>query len=256
MDLAKSHELAIPPTVPEWVRSRADVEVCGVVEDRLPCADGFSYDAEVRYRWRFPSRPSGEQAGMESDVRSFVLARVGDLARAGSVLRSGMVESTVNAVLRNVLPARVGTATVMAAHVHLTTDAQSQALAQELDLAILNAWRESVERKRAKHRVEFFRDEILKDPASARLYLLLASPMTAGVLSRQEEVERLVEAVVAWHPDRRSIQLNGLLQELFANQSAVVVEEFLEDFRVILRRHRQDLVEQFDAIDFSLPGAG
>lgn len=222
----------------------------------MPCADGFSYDAEVHYRWRSSSRPLDGQAGMESAVRCFVLARVGDLTRDGSVLRSGMVESSVNTVLSTVLPACVGTATVMAAHVCLTADAQSLALAQELDLAIFNAWRESVERKRAKHRVEFFRDEILKDPASARLYLLLASPMTSGVVGRQEEVERLVEAVVAWRPDRRSIQLSGLLQGLFANQPKAVVEEFLEDFRVILRRHRQDLVEQFDAIDFSSPGAG
>lgn len=226
----------------------------GTVKDRVPCADGFSFDAEVNYVWKFHSRLVNGAAGLEAAVRSYLLDWLEDLTKDGSVLRSEMIESRVNSEIRRALPVCVGPATVTAAQTVLTVDAESEEVARELDLAYVRQRREAVEQRRAKERIEFFRTEIFKDPASARLYLLLESPITAGVISRQDEIERLVDAVAAWHPYNRWIQLTDLFRQFFADQPITAVEAVVRDFREILSlHHRDDLVAEFDKIDFSFP---
>lgn len=235
-------------------RNRAVVVQSGTVQDRLPCADGFSFDAEVNYVWKFRGRLDDETTGLEAVVRSHILHWLGELTRSGSVLRSEMIESKVNSEFRHALPVFVESATVMAARAVLRVDQESEEIARELDLAYVRERREAVDRRRAKERVEFFRSEILKDPASARLYLLLESPITAGVINRQDEVERLVDAVAAWHPYNQWVHLTALLREFFADQPITAVEAVVRDFREILSlHHRDDLVAEFDKIDFSFP---
>jgi len=235
-------------------RNRTVVVQSGTVKDRLPCADGFSFDAEVNYVWKFRRRSDDEAAGLEAVVRSHILQWLGELTKGGSVLRSEMIESKVNSEFRHALPAFVGSATVMAVRAVLRVDQESEEVARELDLAYVCERREALDRRRAKERIEFFRSEILKDPASARLYLLLESPITAGVISRQEEVERLVDAVAAWHPYNRWVHLTSLFREFFADQPVTAVEAVVRDFREILSlHHRDDLVAEFDKIDFSFP---
>jgi len=233
-------------------RKHADLVLHGVLKDALPSADGFVFDAELEYTWQIPGELEAAAMGLEPAVQLLILGEAERLTGDTSVLRSNVAESRLNSELHRLMPARAGVATITGARARLTVNAASEDAARELILTQARTRREEADRNRARERVEFFRNEILKDPASARLYLLLESPMTSGTATTQAEIDRLVEEVAAWHPTNRWIQVTALLRELFDNQPATAREALVRDFRELLSLHqRDDLATKFAKIEFS-----
>ncbi|WP_244317520.1 hypothetical protein [Streptomyces bauhiniae] len=141
-----------------------------------------------------------------------------------SVTRLHAAEQDVAAVLHDRLPLR-GDVVVKAVTVSLRVDDDVVAAARRKEQTRYDYELDELERRQARARMEFLRDELLVDPSSARLYSLLQlSPRLGGPLPSSDPDE-LVREVHRWHPTSRWV----LIAQTLHTFSERVTEDQAED---------------------------
>ncbi|MEU4643010.1 hypothetical protein [Micromonospora sp. NPDC023814] len=91
---------------------------------------------------------------------------------------------------------------------------------------------DSLVRQQAKARVEFVRNEVLSDPATARLYLLLSADALGGKGVQKEALEGLLEEASWWTPQNRWLVIARMVHKYVAGMSSEKSAELVKAFSV------------------------
>ncbi|NML55506.1 hypothetical protein HHL19_36115 [Streptomyces sp. R302] len=124
------------------------------------------------------------------------------LASQRSVLRCEATEQDINHELRHRLPWTIDGVEIMWAAVTVSADEHARTCAERI--ARLRSEEELAElaRDQLSARIRFMQDEILRTPATARLYLMLEQ--AGQELPPGTDVDALVKAVQQWHSRGRA----------------------------------------------------
>jgi hypothetical protein len=188
-----------------------------VLMDRLEAADELWFDADVRIvcRRRRQSPTSGSPASTPKDlIREIAEGET----RRFSVLRAGAAEGRANSALWTRLPFRHGRFEILEATISLSVGQAVVRVGEDLAVAQAGLLVDLAERRRAQARVEFLRDQVLHDPATAKLYLLFESRMLSGVAVSAEEIASLVKEVAKWNPTGKWMRVSELVLEFLEGQ--------------------------------------
>jgi hypothetical protein len=194
--------------------------------------DGLGFTADFRLLWR----PSGRTAAndlLASHAGRLVRMLAEPIAGTGNVLRPQAVEQDISDRLLHQLPLRDDDVLVSWARVIVSVDPDTARVAEQL-------LRERQQARLAEHaqhqteaRMAFMRSQILRDPASARIYLLLDNSAQHGVLPPGAAVDELVREVQQWHPESRWVVIAQLLHTFLGKLTPGDAEELLKTLRAL-----------------------
>lgn len=214
---------------PGWVQEFHDV---------LAGAEpGMEFTALFRVEWCRPSTAPATRAGAaEACLEIRKLAE--ELATQRSVLRLHTTEQDINHALARKMPLHTDTADVTWAQVSLTVDEQTQQAAHRLAQLRHEIELDALARKQTRARIQFLYDEVLRDPAAARIYLMLENSARIGDLPPDLDVDRVVREIQQWHPTSKWVVtaqlLHTFVEKLSANGDA---DDLLRDLRFVFSDH-------------------
>ncbi|WP_018547280.1 hypothetical protein [Streptomyces sp. LaPpAH-108] len=211
---------------------------------------GLAFEVSARVEWRWSRRgPAPADAPLIAGqlARQLVEKTLGEW----SVLRPHAAEQDLAAVLRDAVPLG-GDVTVTGVTAALHADAPVVAAARRKQQTRHACELDELERRQARARMEFLRDELLADPSSARLYTLLPpSPRLGGPLPGTDpaELDELVRQVHRWHPESRWVVIAQVLQVYGERITEAAVQDHLKILRAMLAaRGHHDLAAQVAAV--------
>ncbi|MGV9340330.1 hypothetical protein [Streptomyces sp. NPDC003688] len=171
---------------------------------------GLAFEVSVRVEWHWSKRGP---APADAPRIAAHLARqlVEKTMKESSVLRPDAAEQDLAAVLRDKVPLG-GDVTVTAVTASLHVDAPVVAAARRKQQTRHAYELDELERRQARARMEFLRDELLADPSSARLYTLLPPSPRLGGPPPGADLDTLVHEAHRWHPESRWVVIAQVLQ--------------------------------------------
>ncbi|WP_405748769.1 hypothetical protein OG232_02475 [Streptomyces sp. NBC_01411] len=147
---------------------------------------------------------------------------------AASVLRMHAAEQDLVAALRDELPLRSDSVTVLAVSVSLRAEEHVLAAARRRERAQHELDLDDIDRRQARARMEFLRDELLADPSSTRLYSLLQLSPRLGGPPPGSDPDELVRQVHQWHPRSRWVLVAQTLQTFLDRLSEDNAQDLLK----------------------------
>ncbi|GLF96980.1 hypothetical protein [Streptomyces yaizuensis] len=171
---------------------------------------GMGFTAHFRVEWRRPSTVTATRASAV-EACGLVRALVEGVAAGCSVLRPAATEQDINGVLARKMPLRTDTAEVTWAQVSLTVDEQTRHAAHRLAQIRHEIELDALARKQTLARINFLYDEVLRDPAAARIYLMLEHSARIGDLPTDLDLDRVVREIQQWHPSSKWVVTAQLL---------------------------------------------
>lgn len=194
--------------------------------------DGLGFTADFRLLWRPVGRaPANDLLASHASRLVRVLAE--PIARAGNVLRPQAVEQDISDRLLHQLPLRDDAVLVPWARVIVSVDPGTACVAEQLLHERQQAGLAEHARHQAAARIAFMRSQILRDPASARIYLLLDNSAQHGVLPPGADIDELVREVQQWHPESRWVVIAQLLHTFIGKLTPADAEELLKTLRAL-----------------------
>lgn len=210
---------------------------------------GLSFDAVIRVEWRHspqgPINPDARHAASRA-ARLLVEKQLG----SESVLRVAAAEQELAAALCDQLPFTCDGVELLNISATLRVDDDAAESARLRERARHEFELDEMDRRQARARVEFLRNELLADPSAARLYALIQSSPRLGGPPEGSDPEELVRQIHEWHPDSRWVLVAHTLHT-FINK---LTEDNARDFLKILGSamttlgHRQ-LAEEISAAE-------
>jgi hypothetical protein len=225
------------PTQPEgWVREFRD------------CLDssqaGLAFSASFRVEWRRTNEEPPERFTADIACR-LVRVLAEPVALGQSVLRPEATAQDINHQLRHRLPLQADGVEVTWAHVSLSVDEATRTTAQRITQARQELELDALARRQVLARVNFMYDEILRTPASARIYLLLEHHVRVGALPPDLDVDRVIREVQQWHPESKWVVTAQLLHAFIAKLTAADADDLLGTLRsLFLDYGEKELAEQ------------
>ncbi|WP_326755240.1 hypothetical protein OH738_09945 [Streptomyces hirsutus] len=128
------------------------------------------------------------------------------------VLRLHAAEQDLAAALHDELPLRNDDVTVLAVTVSLRVEEHVVDAARQRQRARHELELDEMDRRQARARMEFLRNELLADPSSARLYSLLHLSPRLGGPPPGSDPDELVRQIHQWHPESRWVLVAQTLQ--------------------------------------------
>ncbi|MGW4441398.1 hypothetical protein [Streptomyces sp. NPDC004682] len=189
---------------------------------------GLAFEVSVRVEWTWTKRGPAPADAPRVAGR---LARqlVEKTLHESSVLRPDAAGQDLAVVLRDEVPLG-GEVTVTGVTTSVHVDAAVVAAARRKQRTRHACELDELERRQARARMEFLRDELLADPSAARLYTLLPpSPRLGGPLPGTD-LDALVREAHRWHPESRWVVTAQVLHT-FAER---VTEDTAQDLLKIL----------------------
>lgn len=218
--------------------------------DRLADADGFVFNADVRFAWLASRRPDAATA--PTDVLQKVAERE---AACHSVLRPHVAEHGLNAAIWARLPIRGEGSEIVDAVVRLDVTDESVRAAERMKLARAELEIDRIERRRVQERIEFLREYVLRDPVAAKLYLLLDTNLASGTANAKEELIGLVQEIADWNPNGRWLRISEVVLEFVKGRPPADLDNALRDFCHLMELHQEtDLANRLRRLG-EAPGA-
>ena len=214
---------------PRRIRGAAEpLPVLSIVfHDRLPSRDaGAGFEAAFRIHWRTKVPDSAEEL-LGWPAGRLVRSRADAVLRDWSVLRLAAAEHELAAVLADELPTPVSGGEVLDASVRLSAQGYAVQAAQEQEQARSEWALDEQARRRARANYRFLMDEVLADPASARLYPLLGQDSRRPLLPTGDELAAILQDVDRWRPDNQWVALAQVLHEWVCRLDQDGAEELL-----------------------------
>lgn len=188
--------------------------------DQLDSKDsGWTFAAHIRLSWSH-----GEPWSAPGVSHLLAAQRVREIAEREatkvSVLRPDAAQQDVNCALAATFPAMAGSISINYARASLSVDDQT--------LQSVQRWKQEQEefelqrlrQERLSAQMRFMRDEVLRDPAAARVYWLVENISSSDVLSQQGQLDDLVRQVNLWQPENRWTVVAQLLHEFIGQLSS------------------------------------
>jgi len=218
-----------------------------VFHDRPGSRDaGLSFDAVIRVEWRHsphgPTNPDARHAASRA-ARLLVEKQLA----SESVLRVAAAEQELAAALRDQLPLLRDGFELLNASVTLRVDDDAAEGARLMERARHEFELDEMDRRQARARVEFLRNELLANPSAARLYTLIQRSSRLGGPPEGSDPEELVRQIHQWHPDSRWVLVARTLHA-FINR---LTDDNARDFLKILRSAMTTLGHQQFAEEIS-----
>lgn len=175
------------------------------------------------------SQPSEDPAVSEAAV--WVRSAASEITAKSSVLHRHGAQHELNAGLSRVVPQQFGEHRVTAVTIALAVSPDAHQAALDLEQARREAALDELARKQIAATMRFVRDECLRDPASARLFLMLNASPRLGVFPNADQADSLIEEVVRWHPEALWVQIAKTLDSVVTGLPPTQVEELLRLLR-------------------------
>ncbi|MEW2131731.1 hypothetical protein [Streptomyces sp. NPDC005435] len=187
---------------------------------------GLAFEVSARVEWHWSKRgPAPADAPRVAGrlVRRFIEKTLNE----SSVLRPHAAEQDLAAVLREEVPLG-DDVTVTAVTASVRVDDAVVAAARRRQQTLHACELDELERRQARARMEFLRDELLADPSSALLYSLLPpSPRLGGPLPGAD-LDKLVDDAHRWHPESRWVVTARVLQTFGERITEDTAEDLLK----------------------------
>lgn len=230
-----------------WWR-RANRERLLDFQDLLDSAqEGLAFSVGFRIQWR-PARKAPDSDLLEARAGRLVRMPAEALARSGSVLRPQALEQDVNDQLLGLLPLRGEDVLVFGARVAVSVDSATLRIGEQLAQAQLQADLDNLSRRQIAARMAFMRSQVLQDPASARIYLLVESSVRHGVLPPGADIDEIVRQVHQWHPQSRWVVTAQLLHAFVGGLTPADTDDLVNTLQSLFGMYgRHDLAEQLPA---------
>ncbi|MFF3290884.1 hypothetical protein [Streptomyces sp. NPDC003023] len=217
-----------------WVREFSDL--------LHSCDEGLHFTAAFRVEWQ---RPADGAVGPASpgDAGRPVRLLAESLASQRSILRYEATEQDINHELRRRLPWTIDGVEIVWANVTLSIDEHARTCAARI--ARLRSEEELAElaRHQVSARIRFMQEEILRTPATARLYLMLEQ--AGQELPSGTDVDALVKAVQQWHPQAQWVVVAQLLHTFLGNLNPRDAGDLLGTLRALFLEYgEKELAEQ------------
>ncbi|MFD9374594.1 hypothetical protein ACFWBH_03475 [Streptomyces sp. NPDC059999] len=187
---------------------------------------GMGFTAHFRVEWRRPSAAPVVRASA-AEVCGQVRALAEGVAAGHSVLRPAATEQDINGALARKMPLRTETAEVTWAQVSLTVDEQTRQAAHRLAHIHHEIELDALARKQTLARINFLYDEVLRDPAAARIYLMLEHSARIGDLPADLDLDRVVREIQQWHPTSKWVVTAQLLHTFTENLTTGDADDLL-----------------------------
>jgi len=213
--------------------------------DQLPSQDDhLAFSARVRLEWSVEDPP--QAAGISNLIAARHVRQLVEQAAANSsVLRMPAAEQDMNLVLVASLPCSIDGVRVHRAQVRLEVDDGTLEAARRLQLSRHDQALDSLHQERLRARMRFMRAEALRDPAAARLYLLLEHPNHPNPVAQTKALEELVEQVNLWSKQDRWITVAQLLQQFIESLPDSRRDRLIDQLgKVFVEYGRSDLAAQ------------
>ncbi|MET8345908.1 hypothetical protein [Streptomyces microflavus] len=219
-----------------WVREFRDL-----LDSNEP---GLTFDATIRVEWRRQEGGPGSTTAYEDAGRA-VRHIAESLASQRSVLRWEATEQDINHDLRRLLPWCTEGIEILRAQVTLHVDDHTHATAQRIAQLKREETLEELARRQTAARVRFMQDEILRTPATARLYLLLEQTAHHGYLPPGVDADQIVRDVQQWHPKAQWVAVAQLLHTFLGKLTEKDAGDLLRTLHVLFLEYGQkELAEQ------------
>lgn len=205
---------------------------------------GLAFTAVIRLEWRrigtsLPAHTS------RSEARRAVRVLAEQVAKQHSVLRPEATEQDINHELTHRVPLRPQGAEVTWARVTLAVDSETRRYALRTAEARREMELDMLTRRQTLDRVSFMYDEILRSPASARIYLMLENSARLGALPPDMDVDTVVREVQQWHPESKWVVVAQLLHTFVSRLSPADANDLLHDLRALFLDHgEKELAEK------------
>jgi len=178
------------------------------------------------------------------------------LARC-DVLRPAAAEQDVNLELELRLPREGPGVMVTRAFITVCVDDDTTASAERLARARQNAKADAVERDRLRARMAFFEEEVLRDQASVRLFLLAEGigQGKAGTSPSASDIQDAADEVRQWSRKNKWVDTAKILHEHFDSLPDDSLLALLATLRDSIKDHdNQRLLDRFNDIHGSHGG--
>jgi len=221
----------------------------GPFSDRIPDRDGFSFGVE--YHVAVPGTDAGSP--YENQIACAIVRTIVEPALARcDVLRPWAAEHDVGVDLSRSLPKRGAEAVVAAARVAVHVDAEITAAATRLANARQQAKADAADRDRLRARMSFIEKDVLRDPASIRLYLLAEKFERGKEIPGVDikELDSLAEEVRRWSSANTWVATAKILHDHFERLPHRDVQALISTLRDSIRDHENlDLLSRFDTVN-------
>ncbi|WP_431993371.1 hypothetical protein [Streptomyces albogriseolus] len=185
-----------------WVREFRDL-----LDSNEP---GLTFDATIRVEWRRQEGGPGSTTAYEDAGRA-VRRLAESFTSQRSVLRWEATEQDINHELRRLLPWCTDSIEILWAQATLHVDDHARTIAERIAQLRREETLEELARRQTAARIRFMQDEILRTPATARLYLLLEQTAHHGYLPPGVDADQIVRDVQQWHPQAQWVGVAQLL---------------------------------------------
>ncbi len=172
----------------------------------------------------------GEESAV-SEAAAWVRNTASEITAKLSVLQRQGAQHEVNAGLSRVLPRQVGDHGVTAVTIALAVSPDAHQAALDLEQARREATLDELARRRVAATMRFVRDECLRDPASAKLFLMLNASPRLGTFPDADEADYLIDEVVRWNPEALWVQIAKTLDSVVTGLPPSQVDELLRLLR-------------------------
>lgn len=221
----------------------------GPFPDRIRGQDGFAF----RVEYRIEARELGDDPPRTQEVRcaSAVRSIVESVLAHCEVLRPEAAEQDVNLALQWQLPIKGSGFVVTRAAVNVLVDHDTVEAAEQLDAGRLAKKAEDIERRRLRARMAFLEEEVCRDQASLKLFLLadrIGQEKSAPRVSAAE-LEELATAVGQRSAKNRWVETAKILHKHIDSLPADAVLALVSTLRDSIRDHDNPvLLDRFDAV--------
>ncbi|MFF3373881.1 hypothetical protein ACFYXF_13200 [Streptomyces sp. NPDC002680] len=208
---------------------------------------GLAFNATIRVEWRRHESEPGRTTSYE-DVGRAVRGVAEELAARRSVLRAEATEQDINHELRSRNPRLVEGIEILAAHVSLHVDEHTRTSAERMAQLRREETLAEIARRQTTARIRFMQDEILRTPATARLYLMLEQTAHHGFLPPGVDADQIVRDVQQWHPEAKWVVVAQLLHTFLSNLTPKDGNDLLHTLRLLFLEYgEKELAEQLPA---------
>lgn len=209
--------------------------------------EGLAFSVGFRIQWR-PARKAPDSDQLDARAGRLVRVPAEALAHSSSVLRPQALEQDINARLLDLLPLRGEAVLVLGARVTVSVDPATRTIGEQFAQAQQQARLEDLSRRQTAARMAFMRSQVLQDPASARIYLLMENSVQHGGLPPGTDIDEIVRQVQQWHPQSRWVVTAQLLHAFIGDLTPTDTDDLVNTLRSLFGMYsRDDLAEQLPA---------
>lgn len=191
--------------------------------DRLPSEDpDIDFDVRVHLTIRTVlSQPSQAVSDAAVILRPILEKATGSM----SVLRRDAAQQNININVRRCLPVRNGDYDVIAITAVLGVDPSAIQSARKIQHQKREAYLDELARRQTRARMSFLREECLRDPSSARLFLMLEASPRIGTFPTPEIAKEIAAEITAWRPESRWVRIAMLLSDIVEKSTPSQIRE-------------------------------